>query len=53
MDTGSEQLLVRLLRILRVAALGTSRDGAPFVSMVSLAHAEDASAFYIHVSRPA
>ena len=37
MDTGSEQLLVYLLRTLRVAAFGTSRDGAPFVSMVSLA----------------
>ena len=51
MDAESEQLLARLLRISRVAALGTARDGIPFVSMVSVARAEDGSAFYIHVSR--
>jgi len=51
MDAESEKILARLLKTTRVAALGTLHDGAPFVSMTSLARADDGSAFYVHVSR--
>ena len=51
MDAESEKLLAHLLQTSRIASLGTSHDGAPFVSMVSVARADDGSAFYIHVSR--
>lgn len=51
MDSDSEKILARLLKTTRVAALGTSRNSIPFVSMVSVALSEDGSAFYIHVSR--
>jgi len=50
MDDISEKALSRLLQTMRVSALGTSHDGRPFVSMVSLARESDASSFYIHVS---
>ncbi len=51
MDENSEQLLAKIVRTTRVAALGTLRDGAPLVSMVAYVAAQDFSAFYIHVSR--
>lgn len=51
MDTQSLTALARLLRGPRIAALGTLRDGAPFVSMVPFVAAPDFSAFHIHISR--
>ena len=51
MDSDSEQILARLIRETRIAALGTIRDGQPNLSMVALAFEETFSAFYIHVSR--
>jgi heme iron utilization protein len=51
MDSDSEKILVRLLKTTRIAALGTSHEGAPFVSMISVARPDDGSAFYVHVSR--
>jgi hypothetical protein len=51
MDTQSLIALPRLLRATRIAALGTLRDGAPFVSMVPFVAAPDLSAFHIHISR--
>ena len=51
MDAPSLQALAALLRSQRLAALGTLRDGAPFVSMVLYAGARDLSAFYLHLSR--
>ena len=46
----SEQL-AHLLRRRTTAALGTLREGAPFVSMVPYALAPDGSGFVVHVSR--
>ena len=43
--------LASLLRSQRIAALGTLREGVPFVSMVPYAEAADLSAFYLHLSR--
>ncbi len=43
--------LVRLLRRRSTAALGTLRDGAPFVSMVPYAIAAGGSGFVVHVSK--
>lgn len=43
--------LASLIRSQRIAALGTLRDGVPFVSMVPYAEAADLSAFYLHLSR--
>lgn len=51
MDIESEKLLVHLLNNIRIAALGTIRDEAPRVSMVSFVPALDFSAFYVHISR--
>jgi heme iron utilization protein len=51
MDAQSETLLIHLLTNVRIAALGTIRDEAPRVSMVSFVAAQDFSAFYLHVSR--
>ncbi len=51
MDTNSEQILIRLLRTQRVAALGTLRDGGPLVSQVLFAAAPDFSAFIVHISQ--
>jgi putative heme iron utilization protein len=51
MDAQSEKLLAQIIRNTRIAALGTLRDGAPRVSMVTFVAAEDFSTFYIHVSR--
>ena len=51
MDADSEKILARLLKTTRIAALGTSHEGAPFVSMISFARPDDGSAFYVHISR--
>lgn len=51
MDVQSEKLLAHIIRRSRVAALGTLRDEAPLVSMVTFITSEDFSLFYIFVSR--
>lgn len=51
MDAQSEKLLAQIIRTSRTAALGTLRDEAPLVSMVTFTAAEDFSLFYIFVSR--
>jgi putative heme iron utilization protein len=51
MDDESLWLLPQLIRAQRVASLGTLRDGAPFVSMVLYAPAEDFRSYYMHTSR--
>jgi len=51
MDTEPRQILGRLLRTQRIAALGTLRDGTPLVSMVLFAPSPDFTSFFIHVSR--
>jgi hypothetical protein len=50
MDPSPTPVLQALLN-LPVAALGTLREGAPFVSMVPVAPAPDGEGFLIHVSR--
>ncbi len=50
MDQPTEASLQALLAI-PVAALGTLHAGAPFVSMVPVALAQDGTGFLIHVSR--
>ncbi len=51
MDRQSRLTLAELVRSQRVAALGTLREGTPFVSLVAYAPVADFSAFLIHVSR--
>jgi len=51
MDAQSEKLLVHIISNTRIAALGTIRDEAPRISMVTFIAATDLSAFYVHVSR--
>jgi hypothetical protein len=51
MDSESERRLVHILYNIRIATLGTIRDEAPRVSMVSFVPAHDFSAFYVHISR--
>ena len=51
MDGKSKATLTALVREQRVASLGTLRDGAPQVTLVSIAEAFDFSAFYLHLSR--
>ena len=52
MDPESRETLTRLITTQRVAALGTLRDGAPFVSLVPFVAVLDATvSFYIHISR--
>jgi putative heme iron utilization protein len=51
MDPASELTLVRILRNMRIAALGTIHDGEPNLAMVAIAVESDFSAFYIHVSK--
>jgi heme iron utilization protein len=51
MDTSSNEILARLIRGTRIAALGTLHDSEPNLAMVAYVFAEDFSAFYIHVSK--
>jgi len=51
MDSDSEKTLAHLLQETRLAALGTIHDGEPNQAMVAVAHENDFSAFYIHVSK--
>lgn len=51
MDSDSQHKLARLIRTAQTAALGTLREGAPFVSMVLFVMEEDFSVFYIHASK--
>ncbi len=51
MDAQSEKMLAHIIRRSRTAALGTLRDEAPLVSMVTFIVEEDFSLFYIFVSR--
>ena len=50
MDADAIEIVARLLRETRVAALGSLRDGAPFVSMVAFVAHEDMSCLYLHLS---
>jgi putative heme iron utilization protein len=51
MDAISARVLKDLIGSRSVAALGTLRDGAPYVSLVLYAPASDLSGFLIHISR--
>lgn len=51
MDAQARQLLARLIRTQRIAALGTISDTGPLVSMVLYVAAADLSLFCIHVSQ--
>jgi putative heme iron utilization protein len=51
MDTSSNEILARLIRGTRIAALGALHDSEPNLAMVAYVFAEDFSAFYIHVSK--
>ncbi len=51
MELELQRKLAHILRTNRAAALATIRNGAPAVSMVTYAAAEDFSAFYLHVSQ--
>jgi putative heme iron utilization protein len=51
MESDAAAQLARLIRHQRVAALGTLRQGAPLVSMVSYLTEDDFSAFVLRVSR--
>ncbi len=51
MDADSSAKLAAMIRAGKTAALGTLREGGPFVSMVLFAVEDDFSAFYIHASR--
>jgi hypothetical protein len=50
MDAESRDMLVKLVRDQRIAALGTLREGFPEVSMVPVVPEPDGSAFYFHAS---
>lgn len=51
MASDFQQSLARLLRMQRIAALGTLRESAPVVSMILFAVSPDFAKFYIHASR--
>ena len=51
MDANVLHSLATLIRSNRLAALGTLRDGCPFVSMVVYAISDDLTSFYLHLSR--
>jgi putative heme iron utilization protein len=51
MESDAAAQLARLIRQQRVAALGTLRQGAPLVSMVSYRPEDDFSSFVLRVSR--
>ena len=50
MDSGTAARLAALIRAQRSAALGTLREGAPLVSMVTYLPAQDLATIYLHVS---
>jgi putative heme iron utilization protein len=51
MNSAELTIIARLIRSQRVAALGTSRDNGPFVSMVAYAAEPDFGGFLLHLSR--
>ncbi|NUM76492.1 pyridoxamine 5'-phosphate oxidase family protein [candidate division KSB1 bacterium] len=51
MEFDLQQNLARLIRMQRIAAFGTLREGAPLVSMILYAVSPDFAQFYIHASR--
>jgi heme iron utilization protein len=51
MDAELLQIIHRLLSTPRMAALGTLREGAPFVSLTTTAPADDFTTFWLHLSR--
>jgi putative heme iron utilization protein len=51
MDAELLQVIHRLLNTSRMAALGTLREGAPFVSLTSMAPAGEFTTFWLHLSR--
>lgn len=51
MDEQSQQLMTRLIREVRIAALGTLHEGNPNLAMVAVTHSDDFLSFYIHVSK--
>ncbi len=51
MDANVLRSLATLIRSNRLAALGTLRDGNPFVSMVVYAVSDELTSFYLHLSR--
>ena len=50
MEADAKAQLTNLLALSPFAALGSLRDGAPFVSMVLYAPSHDFSTFFIHIS---
>ena len=50
MDDQSQQILAHTIRGRQTAALGTLRNGAPFVSMVPYAFTPDFTGYDIHIS---
>jgi putative heme iron utilization protein len=51
MDADAQLLLATILRSQRVAAFGTLRGGAPFVSLIAFSTSDDLASFYIHASK--
>lgn len=51
MDAIQEKTLSQLIRSARYAAIGTVREGAPFVSMILFAASPDLQEFYTLISR--
>jgi putative heme iron utilization protein len=51
MDTTLQKTLAHLIRAEQYAALGTLRDGAPFVSMILFAASPDFQSFYTLISK--
>jgi putative heme iron utilization protein len=51
MNAEAQQVLVRLIRDQRIAAMGTLRSGAPEVTMVLFAASQDCTQFDLHVSK--
>ncbi len=51
MDAIQEKTLADLIRAQRYAAIGTLREGAPFVSMILYAASPDFQAFYTLISK--
>jgi len=51
MDAELLRIIHTLLSTARMAALGTLREGAPFVSLTTTAPADDFTAFWLHLSR--